>query len=277
MRILMPTDGSSYGERALRFGALVASSAQQPVVVLGIAAHQGECDRVQQALTRAEERLRKQGIDLRTKLRVGQAEEQILQETEEHQYDLLIVGSRRRGRVTRFFSGSRASRLASQCPVPVLIVRGKRDSLREMLICTGAGKASEESIRFGARVAKATGARATLLHVMSQLLLTPEAPTADWELATEEFLRSEAREALHLRQGLKMLQEARVAARGKTRRGLVVHEIFAEAKEGDYDLIVVGAHAARGLDTYLLDNVANQIVTRARRPVLVVRPPVEEQ
>ena len=312
MRILMCTDGSPYAERALRFGALIALSAKQPIVVLGVAEHRRERGRVREALTRAEERLREQGargvIDLQTKLRVGQAGEQILRETEEHQYDLLIVGSRGRRGVTRFLLGSTANRLASHSLVPVLIVRsvlgtvrGERDSLDEILICTGAGKPSEESIKFGALVARAAGARATLLHVMSQLLLTPQAQMVDLELATdvrearlssirlsssksaeapqsnEEFLHSEAREALHLREGLKILEEAGVPARAKIRRGLVVDEIFAEAEEGDYDLIVVGAHAARGLDRYLLDDMANKIVTHAQRPVLVVRPPAEER
>lgn len=277
MRILMCTDGSSWAERALSFGAPIALSAKQPIVVLGVAQHRGERGRVREALTQAEERFREQGIDLQTKLRVGQAADQILGETEEHPYDLLIVGSRRRRGVTRFLLGSTANRLASHSLVPVLIVRGERDSLREILICTGAGKPSEESIRFGALVAKGAGAKATLLHVMSQLLLTPRAAAADWELATEEFLRGEAQEALHLREGLKILEEAGVPTRAKIRRGLVVDEIFAEAEEGDYDLIVVGAHAARGLDRYLLDDVANKIVAHARRPVLVVRSSVEER
>lgn len=273
MRILMCTDGSPYAEKALRFGALIALGAEKPIVVLGVAEHRGERGRVRKALTQAEERFREEGIDLQTKLRVGHAAEQILRETEEHRYDLLIVGSRGRRGMTRFLLGSTANRLASHSLMPVLIVRGDRDSLNKILICTGAGKPSEESIKFGALVAKAADARATLLHVMSQLPLTSEAQIADLELATEEFLRSEAREALHLREGLKMLEGAGVPAKAKIRRGLVVDEIFTEAEGGDYDLIVVGAHAARGLDRYLLDDIANKIITHARRPVLLVRPP----
>lgn len=275
MRILMCTDGSSYAERALRFGALIALNAKHSIVILGVAERRGERGRVQEALGRTEERFRKQGIELQTKLRVGHATEQILRETEQHQYDLLIVGSRGRRGVTRFLLGSTANRLASHSLVPVLIVRGARDSLNDILICTGAGKPSEESIKFGALVAKAAGVQATLLHVISQLPLTPEAQIDDLGLATEKLLHSEAREAVHLRKGLKMLEEAGVSGEAKIRQGLVVDEIFAEAEEGDYDLIVVGAHAARGLDRYLLDDIANKIVTHAKRPVLVVRPLVE--
>ncbi|MEA3346051.1 MAG: universal stress protein [Chloroflexota bacterium] len=276
MRILMCTDGSPYAEKALRFGALIALSAEHPVVVLGVAEHRGERDRVRKALRRDEDRFREKGIDLQTKLRVGHAAEQILLETEEHQYDLLIVGSRGRRGVTRFLLGSTASRLASHSLVPILIVRGERGSLNEILICTGAGKPSEESIEFGALVAKAAGAQVTLLHVMSQLPLTSEVQIADLELAAEEFLHSEAREAVHLREGLRMLEGAGIPAEANIRRGLVVDEIFAEAEEGDYDLIVVGARADRGLYRYLLEDIADKIVTHAQRPVLVVHPSVEE-
>ena len=57
----------------------------------------------------------------------------------------------------------------------------------------------------------------------------------------------------------------------KVRHGFVVDEILAELREGDYDLLVVGAHVARGLNRFLLDDVTAHLIEEATTPVLVVR------
>jgi nucleotide-binding universal stress UspA family protein len=57
----------------------------------------------------------------------------------------------------------------------------------------------------------------------------------------------------------------------KIRHGLVVDEIIAEARNGDYDLVVVGAHSLGIPQNYLLDNIAHQIIKRINRPILIVR------
>ena len=56
----------------------------------------------------------------------------------------------------------------------------------------------------------------------------------------------------------------------RIRHGPVVNEILAEAREGGYDLIIIGAHQTRGWQRFLLDNLAHQIVVQADRPVLIV-------
>ncbi|MFN2278232.1 MAG: universal stress protein [Candidatus Promineifilaceae bacterium] len=43
-----------------------------------------------------------------------------------------------------------------------------------------------------------------------------------------------------------------------------------EARDGAYDLLVIGSHQARGWQRFLLDDLAHQIVVQADRPVLVV-------
>ena len=51
----------------------------------------------------------------------------------------------------------------------------------------------------------------------------------------------------------------------------MVDEILAEAKAGDYDLVVIGAHRDEGWQRFLLDDLARKIVVRLDRPVLVLR------
>jgi len=55
------------------------------------------------------------------------------------------------------------------------------------------------------------------------------------------------------------------------RHGLVLDEIVAEAQEGQYDLLVTGAHITPGLNARLVDDLSADILLAANRPVLIVR------
>jgi nucleotide-binding universal stress UspA family protein len=59
----------------------------------------------------------------------------------------------------------------------------------------------------------------------------------------------------------------------KLRRGIVVDEVLREGHEGDYDIIVLGSsRAAGGLVRALMGDLARELVQRAQRSLLVVRP-----
>lgn len=271
MRILICTDGSKYAEDAIRFGGLIAKGVKAHLTLLGVIEGPNEMEKVRQSLERAIDLLAQEVAALETRTKMGHAAEEILSETEEREYDLVIVGSRGRRGITRFLLGSTAARIVQHAPISVLIVKGQQPSLRRILICTGGEERGEEDIRFGGMIAQSTGAQVTILHVISQLPLTPEARFEDLEATKKELLQQEIPEAIHLRKGLQILKGLGVAGEVKIRRGLVVDEILAEAEEG-YDLLVVGAHAAPGLYRFLLDDLTTQIVLGSPRPVLVVKP-----
>jgi len=272
VRILICTDGSKYAEEAICFGGLIAKGAKAHLTLLGVIEGPEEMEKVRKSLERARDLLAQDVTALETKTRRGHAAEEILSETEEREYDLVVVGSRGRRGITRFLLGSTAARIVQHAPISVLIVKGKRPSLGRILICTGGEERGEEDVRFGGMIARSTGAQVTILHVMSQLPLTPEGRLEDLEATEEELLERETREGAHLRKGLQILRELGAAGKVKIRRGLVVNEILAEAEEGGYDLLVIGAHAAAGLYRFLLDDLTTQLVLGSPRPVLVVRP-----
>ncbi|MGB3905720.1 MAG: universal stress protein [Anaerolineae bacterium] len=271
MKILMCTDGSTHAAEALRYGALIAREAKGPVTLLGVIESPDEERKVNRMLERTSSALCDDVPHIDTRIRHGHAAEEILKETEERAYDLVIVGSRGRRGITRFLLGSTAARLAHYCPAPVLIVKGKKSSLEKILVCTAGAKWGEKDTELAGRVAALTGASVIVLHVMSQLPLTLEAKMSDLENSTEALLDSDAREGEHLRKDLQILEGFGVEGQAKVRHGLVIDEIMAEAEEGDYDLIVSGAHIASGLQRFMLTDTTEQIVLGSNRPVLVVR------
>jgi nucleotide-binding universal stress UspA family protein len=272
MRILLCTDGSRYANNSLRFGALISGAHRSEVVVLSVAESSRDASRAERALAQARALLAEAGLpSVETRLRHGHAAEQILAEIDERGYDLVVVGGRGRRAVNRFVPGSTADRLARLSRIPVLIVHGERSALRRVLVCTGGNIHGEVGAQIGGQIAGPAGASVTVLHVMSQVPLTPIADALELERSAEEAMALDTGEGRHLRRTLAILQAMGVTGQARLRHGLVVDEILAEAREGDYDLIVVGAHVASGRFTFLLDDVCNQIIKHADRPVLVAR------
>lgn len=270
MKILICTDGSAHAQDALRFASFFVKGTQGPVKVLGVAESRGEEAKVREILSHAQEILG-EVPNLETLVRTGHAAEEILKEGEKGDYELVVLGARGRRGITRFLLGSTAMRVVEHSPVSVLIVRAGRPALEKILIATAGGPPGEEDVRFGRRIAGLSGASATVLHVMSQMPLSPTAPLEDLEAPYEALLQKETREALHVMRCLEILKEEKVEGRGLIRHGLVVDEILDEAQEGNYDLLVIGGHRALGLARFLLDDVTRQVVLSAKTPVLVVK------
>jgi nucleotide-binding universal stress UspA family protein len=277
MRILMCIDGTTTGDNAVTFGAELAKAAQADVVLLGVAAD-GEA-RVREALARAQTLLPTRAEE---KIRKGRVAQEILAEAESGTYDLIIVGSRGRRGWERLAFGSVAARLARYARPPVLIVKGPpRPGVRRVLVCTSGDVRGERVARWGGQMARWLGAEITVLHVMSQIAISPRAKWDELSETAEEALEQGTREGQHLAREMELLRGQRgttpLGVRPKIRHGLVVDEIVAEAEDGDYDLVVIGAHEAPefpgnwdGVE-YLLEDVADQVFSALRRPVLVVK------
>lgn len=264
----MCTDGSKKAEDALRLGYSIARGLGSEVTVLGVVESRGAVEDVEQALERAKELLK--DVKLETKIARGYADEEIVRESEEG-YNLIILGYVGKRRLTRFLLGPTVTKVVKYARISVLIVRGGRESVSKILVCTGGGERGEEDIKFGGRIAKATGAEIEILHCVDQIPMVDIREGEKRVLSTS--LEEESREAKHLKKGLEILQELGVKGDAKLRYGLAEDEIFAEAREGDYDLMVVGAHATIGLSKYLMGDVTSRIIDHAKIPVLVVRTP----
>jgi nucleotide-binding universal stress UspA family protein len=106
---------------------------------------------------------------------------------------------------------------------------------------------------------------------MSQVPLSDAAYLPDLAASADDLIARHTREGLHLQSALEKLRERAPGSTAKVRHGFVVDEILAELRQGHYDLLVVGAHVARGLNRWLLDDVTAHLIEEATTPVLVVR------
>lgn len=270
MHILATTDGSEHAREAIKLACQLASQAGARVTVLGVAEQAQKSLIARRAVQNASQRLQECGVECTSKLRHGHPAEHILQEMEQGDYDLIVIGARGRSRLTRFLLGSVSFRIVQHSNIPVLIVRKTRRQIKNILVTTGGHPGSESTMRFGTRLARAVGAHETLLHVISAI---PQMYTGldEMDETLPELMQSATKEGQSLRQGARMMNAEKVKGQIELRHGLVEDEIIREAIQGDYDLIVIGSSVPAGpIGRLLLGNITRRIIDRTERPVLVV-------
>jgi nucleotide-binding universal stress UspA family protein len=213
------------------------------------------------------------------RIRQGFPEEQLLAETEEHFYHLVVIGARGKRKAGANRMGSTARRLVRFVKVPLLIVTQPRAGISRVLICTSGESQGESDAQVGGALSALLGARVTVLHVMSQIALGPAAKTDDLQGDALDLIRSGAREGEHLKKLQEIMQSQGLMTSRcelKVRHGLVLDEILTETREGSYDLVVIGAHQVpddqfKGLRQLFQENIADDLLLHVNRPVLVVR------
>jgi nucleotide-binding universal stress UspA family protein len=145
--------------------------------------------------------------------------------------------------------------------------------VRRILVPVDFSEAAGRVLDYALDIARDRGAEVTLLHVVG----VPAAPF-DPAYGVLADPRLPADLAAGAAKGLADLVEraAPSAGRGvvvktKVLSGAPAREIAREAREGNFDLVVVGTHGRTGLRHVFLGSVAENVVRLAPCPVLTVR------
>jgi len=146
---------------------------------------------------------------------------------------------------------------------------------KNILIATDGSKLADKAVAHGIALAKALGARASVVTV-----------TDIWSAfdMAHEYNRGEKDaigkyEQLAAEGAKRILDKAAEAAKAQGVEARVIHVpdkhpadgILAAADDTGADLIVMASHGRRGVQRLLLGSQANEVVTRSKVPVTVVR------
>jgi nucleotide-binding universal stress UspA family protein len=263
-----------HSRATLRFGASISERNNEPPTLITVIRNEADRHRADATLTGAAQALQSKVPRVQTKVRIGHPAEEIIREAEEGDYDLVIVGERQNHRlVTRFLLGSTTVRVVEHAPCPVIISKGKIGPVRRILLCDSGIEVPSLPKRFVAQLAELIKGQeeVTVLHVMSQISAGPGIRGQQLRADAEELIENQAPEGELLKQDVQLLEGLKLHPHPKVRHGLVVDEIVAEARDGDYDLVVIGAHRGEGWRRILLDDLAHQVIVKLDRPVLIVR------
>jgi nucleotide-binding universal stress UspA family protein len=272
MKMLICTIGSKRHKATLRFAQEVAKALSAEVTLLGVVDKKRKVDELGRVLDQVAQGLSEQGLPVQVRVEAGNAEDVVVDELEATTYDLVALGALGKKRSHHSFLSSVALRIIERAQASVLVVKGDRPSLSRVLICASGTEHGHLSVWAGAALACGAGARATVLHVVNTMP-TMYTGLEQMEETLTELLRSDTEMARELRWAAQVVKAECELSELKLRRGIAVEEIMSEARGGDYDIIVLGSSAAAsGFVRALMGDLAREVVTRAQRPVLVVRP-----
>lgn len=144
---------------------------------------------------------------------------------------------------------------------------------RQLLVPFDGSPTSEKALDEAIHLARLTGARLRLLHVVDELSYVNGFETATnyineivplMQAAGEKLLALARQKAVD--QGVDTDSVLMVGGPGR-----ICEHVAEQARSAKADLIVVGSHGRRGIGRVLMGSDAEQIVRTAPVPVLVVR------
>ena len=271
MKILICSDGTRAAESAIELGGLLAGPLKAETTLFGIAEKSQDKGPLREALEKQAQPLRVQKFGLEISMHAGEPVRQILDQTSKTSYDLVIIGARWTGATGHYWRSEKTYEVIKAIQPAVLVAIGEFKQLKRFLVCTGGKEFIEQGIQLTGKLAAALGASVTLLNVMAE----PPAIYADLvrlEEDVDQLLGSKSELGTNLRRQKGELERLGVSAEVRLRHGIVVDQVFEEAREGNYDLIVTGTSRARGLlRHYIMGDLTRSILNHANCPVLVAR------
>jgi len=271
MKILICSDGMPAAESAIQLGGLLAGPLQAETTILGIAEKSSDERPLREALEKQAQSLRAQKFGLEISMHAGEPVRQILDQTSKMSYDLVVIGARWTGATGHYWRSEKTYEVIKAIQPPVLVAIGECKQLKRFLVCTGGKEFIEQAIQLTGKLAAALGASVTLLNVMAE----PPAIYADLVQLEEDvsrLLESKSELGTNLQRQKRELERLGVSAEVRLRHGIVIDQVFEEARDGDYDLIVTGTSQARGLlRHYIMGDLTRSILNHADCPVLVAR------
>lgn len=141
--------------------------------------------------------------------------------------------------------------------------------LEKILLTTDLSEASLRACKPLAEVAKTRDAKVTLLHVVQDFPVIPHgAPLAPRQSAPGvDAETAEAKE--WVARFLDPLTPGMINETVVIRSASVAEAIVDFAEEGDFDLIAMSSHGRTGIRNLVLGSVADAVIRRSTRPVLV--------
>lgn len=298
--IMVPLDGSSFGEYALPLALGIARRAEARIELVhacrppaldflngGAPAVQPptpERERVASYLSQLAECLSERwDVSIGTAVLEGPAADALYSHALAAGIDLVVMTTHGYGPLSRVWMGSVADKLMRRLPMPALLVRPHEQALdmlegvheqafEHVLIPLDGSALSEEILEPATVLGEPMGAEYTLIQAIDPPMLgyAPAAQVAGVDEQVLEQWRAEAQAYLERVAG-------RMRARGLLVRTSVLYAppavaILDYAREHAVDLIAMSTHGRGGVARMLLGSVADKVVRGAGCPVLIQPP-----
>jgi len=296
--IMVPLDGSSFGEHALplarsiarRTGATVqlahVSVPFQPLVMDAIPPY----DKAFQTQDRARERAYLDGlaqrigadgtINVSVSVLDGAVADALLTQASATKVDLVVMATHGRGALSRFWLGSVTDRLVRRATVPVLLVRPLEETpdlaqepvLRHVLVPLDGSALAEQVLAHAIALGTSMDAEYTLVQALEPVAGEYGTELYAADLGESGFADIRTAAQSYLEHVAARLRVESLPVRTAVVVGPPARTILEYAHSQAVDLIAMAAHGRSGLATMLVGGVADKVLRGASVPVLVYRP-----
>lgn len=206
----------------------------------------------------------------------------ILEFADDHEIDMVVMGTHGRSALAQFFLGSVAEKVVRHASCPVLTVADHRDGYRDrpvyqkILAAFDFSRASKNAVRRGQQFSQVYQASLEVFYVVEQIVLPPF--DKFWKASVRSELPevvSSARKAVTEALGEEAHGGFSLNVQVGDADGKAEGEIVEHARERDVDLIIMGTQGLSRLDHALLGSTTERVVRTAPCPVLAFHGPWE--
>ena len=195
----------------------------------------------------------------------------ILEYADEHDIDLIVMGTHGRRGLNRLLTGSVAEEVVRLATCPVFTVRHERCEagarIRRILVPIDFSERSERALGFAADLGRSYGAELVLLHVVEEVVLPGVYGLDPVPVLTPDVM-DRARSTL---EGYVHRLGPSVSAKAEVMAGHAARDILDYAEQEHVDLIVIATHGRTGIEHLLLGSVTEKVVRMAPCPVCTIR------
>jgi nucleotide-binding universal stress UspA family protein len=295
-KILVPVDGSTFGEAALPTALELSRRADADIRLAMVNEQAGATGGWQENFRRLhttylenlEGRVEEGSAGPASMVLLeGEVADTLCQEAMRSNSDLIVMSTHGRGGLTRMWLGGVADAVIRQSSTPVLLVRppeGDEQSLeveeptiRRVVIPLDGSTLSEAAIERALELGHLFGARFTLLRVVAfpttvSTYLPDEMQDSRsiLEKAEEEARAYLERVRVSLDDGSRQI-DIDVAVSPQPARGILDYVAANKA-----DLVSIATHGRSGVGRLLVGSTADKVIRGANTPILIVRPADEE-
>ena len=295
-RLLVPLDGSGFGEHALPLALSIARRAEAPIELVHVYQRIGLPDapawteeiddkgkqNAQAYLDETAKRLKPVapfGVD--TSVLEGNIGECLLKHGTRTGADLIVLTTHGRGPLSRYWLGSVADELVRQATIPLLLIRPQEQAatltsdlaLRRILIPLDGSSFAEQVLEPAIALGALMQAEYRLLRIVQPAI---DSGSDSWFSpplhVPDQDLESQARAYLdrigeRLQQGNASDMQVHVESAIKP-----AVAILEDAQRAKVDVITLATHGRGGLSRLVLGSVADKVVRATTLPVLLYRP-----
>ncbi|MFK7844732.1 MAG: universal stress protein [Rhodothermales bacterium] len=199
----------------------------------------------------------------------------ILEYSEKHDIDLIVMGSHGRRGPRRLFLGSTAECVIRNAHCPVLTLRNEastleKNTIKHILIPMDFSSFSIEALRYANELARLWNAKISLVHAIEETIIPVVYGVEAMSFTSTMPLKDKSNKELKILADEYLDDDLERDI--QTLIGNPANEITYFAEENAVDLILLASHGLTGFKRFLLGSVAQKLNRKAPCAVMTIKP-----